>query len=347
MDATCLEVRRADLSVTRVTSAELPAPQPGEVLFEVERFGLSANNVTYALLGDSLRYWDLFPAGRGWGRIPVWGYLRVLASEVPGAEPGRRAFGLVPMATHVLLRPERAGRATFAEGSPHRAGLSSVYNVYAWTPADGGDALIVLRPVFWLSFTLDHHLARRPDPGQPVIVTSASSKAALGLAHLLGTRGIQVTGLTSPRRAAFVADLKAYHQVLSYDQRAALPPGPATLVDIAGDPWLRSQLAAHLGPQSEIVIAGGTHGEAGALAAGAFSAPAYIRDLAREWGWPVLEQRYQAALEDFTARAGGWLQIIRHHGLVAADRAYHQVLTGAGDPAAAHVIDPAAACAPD
>lgn len=216
-----------------------------------------------------------------------------------------------------------------------------MYSVYAWAPADGDDALIVLRPVFWLSFTLDHHLAQRPDPAQPVIVTSASSKAALGLAQLLANRGVPVTGLTSPRRIAFVADLKAYHQVLSYDQFAALPPGPATLVDIAGDPWLRHQLTTHLGPQSEIVIAGGTHGEAGGLATGAFSAPAYIRDLAREWGWPVLERRYQAALEDFAAGAGAWLQIVRHRGLAAADRVYHEVLTGAGDPTAAHVVEPA------
>lgn len=79
VQVSCFEVGRADLSVTRVTEAELGPPGPGEVLFEVERFGFSANNVTYALLGEALRYWDLFPAEPGWGRIPVWGYLRVAA----------------------------------------------------------------------------------------------------------------------------------------------------------------------------------------------------------------------------------------------------------------------------
>jgi hypothetical protein len=282
VDTCCLEVSRADLSVTRVTRAEVGPPPPGEVLFEVERFGFSANNVTYALLGDALRYWDLFPAEPGWGRIPVWGYLRVLASAVPGLEPGRRAFGLCPMATHVLLRPERAGRATFTEGSTHRAGLSSVYNVYAWAgPPAYDDALVVLRPVFWLSFTLDDHLARRADPGQPVIVTSASSKAALGLAHLLTRRGVPVTGLTSAGRVAFIEQRGAYDHVLGYDQVAALPAGPAALVDIAGDAALRDQVTAHLGQPGEVVIAGGTHGEAAALAAGAFSAPQHIRDRAR------------------------------------------------------------------
>ena len=329
--------------MTRLTRAELAPPPPGHVLFEVERFGFSANNVTYALLGDALRYWDLFPAEPGWGQIPVWGYLRVLASAVPGLAAGRRAFGLCPMATHVLLRPVRAGQATFTEGSPHRAGLSSVYNVYAWAPpgppADD-DALVVLRPVFWLSFTLDDYLARRADPGERVIVTSASSKAALGLAHLLARRGVPVTGLTSTRRVAFVDRLQAYDQVLGYDQLAALPAGRGTLADIAGDAVLRDEVARRLGPAGQVVIAGGTHGQAGPLATGEFSAPRYIRDRAREGGWPELERRYQAALEDFAASAGAWLEIARHRGLDGAARVYHEVLTGTSPSAAAHVVAP-------
>jgi hypothetical protein len=210
-----------DAAQVDLVRPELGPPGPGEVLFEVERFGFSANNVTYALLGEALRYWDLFPAEPGWGRIPVWGYLRVVASAVPGLAAGRRAFGLCPMATHVLLRPERAGQATFTEGSPHRADLSSVYNVYAWVrpgaagPPEDDDALVVLRPVFWLSFTLDDYLAQRAEPDQRVIVTSASSKAALGLAHLLTRRGVPVTGLTSARRVAFVAGLDAYDKVFA------------------------------------------------------------------------------------------------------------------------------------
>jgi hypothetical protein len=345
------EVGRADLSVTRVTASELGPPRPGEALFAVERFGFSANNVTYALLGDDLRYWDLFPAEPGWGRIPVWGYLRVLASAVSGLDPGRRAFGLCPMATHVLLRPERAGQATFTEGSPHRAALSSVYNVYAWAPpgpSADDDALVVLRPVFWLSFTLDDYLAHRAEPDRPVVVTSASSKAALGLAYLLARRGVPVTGLTSARHLPFVARLEAYDQVLDYGQADSLPAGPATLVDIAGDAALREQITHRLGGQVEVVLAGGTHGDAGPLAAGpqpagspavrAFFAPRYIRDRAREQGWPELERRYQAALEGFAA-AASWLEVRRHHGRDGAARVYRDVLTGASPPTTAHVIE--------
>jgi hypothetical protein len=356
----CFEVGRTDLGVTRVTGAGLGPPGPGEALFEVERFGFSANNVTYALLGESLRYWDLFPAGPGWGRIPVWGYLRVLASAAPGVAPGRRAFGMCPMATHVMLRPRRAGRATFTEGSPHRADLPSVYNVYAWAPprAPGppgdDDALVVLRPVFWLSFTLDDYLAQRARPDQRVIVTSASSKAAVGLGYLLARRGVPVTGLTSARRVVWAEGLEVYDQVLGYDQIGALPAGPATLVDIAGDAALRDEIGRHLGRACQAIVAGGTHGQAGPLAAGGthgqagplaagvFSAPQRIRDRAGEWGWPVLERRYQAALEGFAAGAGSWLEVRRHRGLDAAARVYRAVLTDANPPAAAHVVEPGA-----
>ena len=57
------EVRKSDWKTTRFVEA--PAPDdlaPGRVLFRVERFALTANNVTYALAGDGLGYWRFFPA---------------------------------------------------------------------------------------------------------------------------------------------------------------------------------------------------------------------------------------------------------------------------------------------
>jgi hypothetical protein len=70
-----------------------------------------------------------------------------------------------------------------------------------------------------------------------------------------------------------------------------------------------------------------------------FFAPQRIRDRAQEWGWPVLEQRYQAALENFAADTGSWLRILRHHGLDDAAAAYRDVLNNTGSPAEAHLID--------
>jgi hypothetical protein len=329
------EVGRGDLSRTRVIGAGSLEPGQGEVLFEIERFGFSANNITYALLGEQARYWDLFPAGPGWGRIPVWGYLRVTASGLPGVEPGRRALGLAPMGTHVKLRLGRVRPGTFTEQSAHRAGLSSVYNVYAWADGPGDDALLVLRPVFWLSFMLDDYLTGRPP--DRVIVTSASSKAAIGLAWLLRRRGIRVTGLTSPGHAEFAG--RFYDEVLTYDGVPGVGGAGAVLVDIAGNAAVRDRVSAHLGPRlAETVVAGSTH-QAGGGQAGMFSAPGRITERAGELGWAELERRFSAALAEFAGSSAGWLKIEHARGLDGAARVYKQVLGGAVAPDRAHVVE--------
>lgn len=330
------EVGRGELSRTRVVEAGPLAPGQGEVLFEIERFGFSANNITYALLGEQARYWDLFPAEPGWGRIPVWGYLRATASGVPGVEPGRRALGLVPMATHVKLRVGRVRPGTFTEQSASRSGLSSVYNVYSWADGETDDALLVLRPVFWLSFMLDDYLTARPPDW--VIVTSASSKAAIGLGWLLRRRGIRVTALTSPGHAEFAG--RCYDEVLTYNAVSGLDGAGAVLADIAGNAAVRDRVRAHLGPRlAETVVAGSTHQPDGGGQAGMFSAPDRITERAAELGWGELDRRFSAALAEFAGSSAGWLKIERERGLDGAGRVYEQVLAGAVPPDHAHLVE--------
>ena len=99
-------VDRDDLHATRLVDAEMPDASElmeGAVLVEVERFGFSANNITYASLGRTMRYWDFFPRSDGWGRVPVWGFARVAASAREGIGEGERVFGYLPMSTHVVL----------------------------------------------------------------------------------------------------------------------------------------------------------------------------------------------------------------------------------------------------
>src|SRR5207302_2049994 len=79
-----LLVDRTDLSRTSVLDVPTPVPAAGEVLLRVDRVGMTANNVTYAQFGDAMHYWDFFPAGDGWGRVPLWGFAEVEASSVEG-----------------------------------------------------------------------------------------------------------------------------------------------------------------------------------------------------------------------------------------------------------------------
>ena len=75
-----LEVDRDDLTATSLLETEVPEPADGEALLRVDRVGLTANNVTYAVFGDSMRYWDFFPSQPGWGRVPLWGFADLVAS---------------------------------------------------------------------------------------------------------------------------------------------------------------------------------------------------------------------------------------------------------------------------
>jgi hypothetical protein len=59
---------------------------------------MTANNITYAVLGDELKYWQLFPAPTGFGNIPVRGFGEVIASKHPNVPMGERLFGYFPMA---------------------------------------------------------------------------------------------------------------------------------------------------------------------------------------------------------------------------------------------------------
>ncbi len=87
-------VKRDDLRECRVAESRRPARSaPAKALLRVETFGLTANNVTYAVFGEAMSYWDFFPAEQGWGRVPMWGFAEVERSEAEGVEPGTRSTG--------------------------------------------------------------------------------------------------------------------------------------------------------------------------------------------------------------------------------------------------------------
>ena len=76
-------VARDDLGRTTLVPGATPALSGGEALLRGDRVGLTANNVTYAVLGEAMRYWRFFPPGpRGlgpeWGLPPLWGFADVV-----------------------------------------------------------------------------------------------------------------------------------------------------------------------------------------------------------------------------------------------------------------------------
>ena len=211
------EVRRDHLPTWRWL--ENPPTQPaelkeGEVLLEIEKFAFTSNNVTYAAYGDRLSYWNFFPSQEGWGRVPVWGYVRVLRSRHPDITGGERYYGYVPMASQLVVSAGRVGPRGFIDQAAHRQPMPAVYNRYSRASADAGadsEALeMILRPLFLTSFLLAEFLRRENLFGaRRIVFSSASSKTAYGTAFMLaGAAGnVEIVGLTSPRNLKFVQDL--------------------------------------------------------------------------------------------------------------------------------------------
>ena len=346
-----LIVGRKDLGETRIDRHAPPTPAEGEVVLAVESFALTANNVTYGMVGDQIGYWRFFPAPEGYGRLPVWGFATVEASAHPDMAVGERFYGYWPMSSHLTVKPRRT-KGGFVDDSAHRADLPPTYNIYAGAPAGGAfeaERSIIL---FATSFLIDDLLIDNDDFGaRTAVITSASSRTAIGLAQLLKTSGrMKVVGLTSPRNKAFVERLGYYDDVVLYeDFEAAAIDEPAVLVDFAGDAGLIRRIHTRLGDDLKYsCLVGLTHwqdfgGQAEPLPGPQpvfFFAPDRIRKRREDWGPEGFDERYSAAWLDFAADTPRWLTIETHAGPDAAQAAYLSVLRGEATPDRGVIVKP-------
>ena len=344
-----LLVDRKDLRKTLVVSAQPRALADGEVRLAVERFSLTANNITYGSMGDAFGYWKFFPAPEGLGRIPVWGFATVTESRAPDAPVGLRLFGYLQMSTSFVMQLAKS-RGGFVDRAPHRAELPPTYNAYAEAPADPlDDHRALLRPLLMTSFLLDDFLGE--DEGlSSLVLSSASSKTALGLAWFARARGREVIGLSSPANARLIEGLGLYDKVLTYDAVDGLKTrGPAAFVDFAGDRGGTAKVHAALDSDlTRSIIVGATHWEAGrggqVEIAGPtptlFFAPDQIRKRMADWGPGEVESRFDVALRAFVGDSP-WLNLVRHQGQQGLTDAYHMVLEGRVRPQDGHIIAPA------
>ena len=258
---------RTDVLRTRWVPSLALRPSPNSVVVQLERFALTANNLTYAKLGDALGYWRYFPGPQGWGRVPIWGIARVVQSPIEGLAEGERVHGFLPISTYCTLTPALRGPFGFFDAAPHRADLPGTYNEYRLIDRDPNydyddeDAFLALRPLFILGFFLAEWLAEEKGFGcERVVVSSASSKAATALAHQIGAR-VERIGLTDERNLAAVARLGVFDKAIAYSVIAddrSLAERPAVFVDIAGDPAIADRLGRSMGAALVRTIAVGT-----------------------------------------------------------------------------------------
>ena len=364
IQATRFLVDRKQLTTVRLDSESCPDPDelaPGEVLLRVDQFAFTANNITYAALGDALQYWEFFPAGdQGMGIIPVWGFADVVASRCDSIAVGERIYGFFSMTSHLVVTPTEVHAGSFVDGTAHRKALPLIYNQYlrcqqdALYTADTEALQMLLRPLFTTSFLLDDFFADNDFFGATTLVlTSASSKTALGMAYLLHRnrlsreRRYRIVGLTSRGNMDFVRGLGCYDEVVSYEQLESLGDESAAIVDFAGNGELLGQLHSHFGQQLQYsCLVGVSHWEQrGGLpkdlsgpAPQMFFAPSQAQKRVGEWGAGAFQRQLAEVWREFVGFVDGWIKVEYDFGPEAVQRVYQQALAGQFSPETGFIL---------
>lgn len=355
-------VYKTDFQRLERVSTAATALAAGAVRVRIDSFAFTANNITYAVFGDAMRYWGFYPTDHLegvkdaalWGRIPVWGFGEVVESLHPEVRVGERLYGYWPMSNQVDLLPGRITATSFSDTASHRQELHSVYNQYQrcaqdpiYTAATEG-VQSVLRPLFMTAWLIDDFLADNAFFGaHAVLLSSASSKTAYSAAFALHQRGgVQVVGLTSAANRAFCESLGCYSQVVTYDELDQIAADlPCVYVDMAGNGALRKAVHTRFGALKYSCSVGASHvndlGGSGGVGsakelpgprATLFFAPAQSAKRAKEWGGVVFQQKLTDAWHRFvgiaTAPQKPWIHLQTATGDAAIRQAYAQVLAG-------------------
>jgi len=342
------QVDRSDLSQTRIVEGEAAALSDGQVRIKVEKFGFSANNITYGVAGDQLGYWQFFPpivADESWGVIPVWGFGIVTESQCGALPVGERLFGYFPPATEVTMTPGDTTKTHFFDQSPHRAALPKGYNIYRRLTAEPGydpahDTLrMLLYPLYLTSFALWEQLkAEAWYNAEQILIVSASSKTSIGLAYALSDDpgAPKSIGLTSSRNLDFVKSLGIYDQVLIYDAVGDVPTAPSAIVDMSGNADVLGDLHQSLGAKmTQTLNVGLTHWDGARKDArinrdrsAFFFAPTRLQTLMKEWGAETFGTRTNGFILKTSARSMDWLELSDMGGLSGLDAKFSDVLQG-------------------
>lgn len=349
------QVHRDDFRDCRVVpGAPIDDLDEGQVLFKVDRFALTSNNISYAAAGDLLNYWGFFPGPNRWGRIPAMGFGDIVESRNADIEVGARCFGFFPMSRHLII-DAKARPTGMIDSVAHRAEHAPVYRTYDYVGPDPlyeqarEDQIMLLRGLFMTSFLVDDLLDDEDFYGaETSIITSASSKTSIALAHLLTRRARgPVVGLTSKRNKAFVESLGCYDGVTLYDELESLSnERAAVMIDMAGNGEVVATVHERLGDQLKYsCTVGATHWESKPRPTNLpgpepefFFAPARIVKRTEDWGRGVLQKRLGSSWTDFAAFSDQWMKVERHCGPEALECVYLDILNGRIDPRDGHVI---------
>ena len=344
------QTNKANLTQARLQETPVHTLGDGEVRVKVDRFAFTANNITYAVMGDQLRYWQFFPPNgdepEKWGIIPVWGFGDVVESNSDALPIGERLFGYFPPANELIITPKRVTQTSLLDGSVHRAELPPGYNLYQRVNHERGydrahdDQRMLLFVLHLTSFCL-HDLLKSNDwfGAEQVVIISASSKTSTGLAYGLvnDKESPHVIGLTSNRHVDFVKSIDAYDSVLSYDTLEQIDATkPTVIVDMSANTDVLSRLHRHLGDNMRYTSnVGITHWDEPRHAEGIiqarsqqFFAPSHVQQRMKEWGPEEFNKRSMHYIMNSTAKTSAWLKIQELDGVNGLLEVYKDICEG-------------------
>ncbi len=332
----------------------------GQILCQVDTVALTANNVTYAVTGDLLKYWHFFPTGEaGWGIVPMWGYADVVESAHEDVPVGERLYGYWPFAANLVMDATRVTPYSLVDGAENRKELNGIYNQYTRTAASPGfepaveDYVSLLRPMFTTSFLLDDYLWESSPQAKTFIISSASSKTGYGTAFCLNKNkadrdAYSVVGLTSAGNVDYVTSLGLYDTVLSYDQIDQLPgkDSAAVYADFSGNAKLRANIHHHYGENliQDVVIGvtdwtqqGSAKGLPGARSE-MFFAPSQAQKRMKEWGGAEFMGRVSADMGAFIGFASGHIDVARTSDQAEIQQIWTDMVNGKVNPRTGFIL---------
>jgi Protein of unknown function (DUF2855) len=353
-----VHVEKAKL--TNAAIAQLPETPlaPGHARLRVESFAVTANNVTYAVIGDMFGYWNFFPAPEGLGVVPMWGHAVVEASDAPELAAGERVYGYLPMATHLDVEVGHVTPGGFTDIAAHRQPMSPFYSQYSRLSGDPEhdpareDARMIFGPLFKTGFLIEAMLRREGWFGaEALVVTSASSKTAMALAHCVreASPAIRRIGLTSAGNTDFVSATGLYDAVYAYESVPQLPQIASVAVDFAGNAALLRTIHETLADRLKYsCLVGVTHveGRGGSTepmpgpAPILFFAPDHATATVQQLGPKGFAEAVAKSWRGFVAGTDGFMRVEHRQGLEAAREAFLATLAGKADPAVGIVIEP-------
>lgn len=356
------QTNRNDLTKTRIIQTDINHAREnlnqGQVLVQVDRFAFTANNVTYGAAGDTIGYWKFFPARENaqndWGCLPVWGFATIVGSIVDGLIEGERVYGYFPPADFLVMRPIKLTSGRFVDGSIHRAELPAVYNNYVRLDNESGydqsvdNIRALLNPLHITSFCLCDALKSETFYGaEQIIVLSASSKTAIGMAQGLLDSGVspEILGITSRSNYDFVRSLGCYSHVCCYDELDTLDSvKPSVIIDMSGNRAVLGAIHESLGGRMlNCINVGMTHWDtlANNDPVGAkinrdrsnfFFAPAHVQKRIGDWGHDVFNQRATEFMIRRMRQSTNWMRITEVNGFDSFVGIYDAIVAGDMNP---------------